>query len=57
MFTNLFLTRKEYDNLLDNKPSLMEKLTEFKHKWSFAGVLYYKVLDDLYIDIVQAIRF
>ena len=53
MFTNLFLSRKEYDNLLDNCPKLLSRLTEIKHKWSFSGVLYYKVPDNLYIDAVQ----
>lgn len=56
MFTNLFLSRKEYDNLLDNCPKLLSKLTEIKHKWSFSGVLYYKVPDNLYIDAAKATR-
>jgi hypothetical protein len=54
MFTNLFLSRKEYDSLLNNNPQLLSKLTEIKHEWNLVGVIYYKVPDSLYIDAVKA---
>ncbi len=58
MRTNLFLSRKQYDKMIDDCPQLLMNVIKsaLSKRWSLAGVLYKGVPDNLYIAAQKAIN-
>jgi hypothetical protein len=52
---DLFLSRAQYDRLLERNRSLLQALTTHSRTWHWGGVTYQEVSDSLFQDIQKAL--